>query len=372
VSGFRLGCRAAVLGLLLPPFCVAQAAGAGQTSAQPVNATPASRSIYLQGKVKLADGRSLPDRVAIERVCNGIVYREGDADSRGDFGLQVGSLNPSTFLDASVGFDKVPALGVQGSGSQTGLSERSLAGCEIRANVPGYLSDSITLGFRRALDNPYIGVIYLHPLARVEGYTSSATTAQAPKKAAEAYEKALKSMKKQEWGEAERELMNAVRDYPKYAIAWFELGRLFQQQDKLEDAGRAFREAINADAKFAGPYRQLAAITALGGAWEDVARYTSQLFRLDSDAGPEFYFYSAVANHYLRNSGVALQHARQAARLDAQHRNPKINHVLGVILAQMGDYREAAENLRIYLRLAPSAPDAAGVRAQLADLEKAL
>jgi tetratricopeptide (TPR) repeat protein len=354
--------------VLLCASGVVQAAGVAQAPA----ATPASRSIYLQGKVVASDGRNLPERIAIERTCSGIVYREGYADSRGEFGLQVGAQNPSTFLDASVGFDKVPALGVQGTGPQTGLSERALAGCEIRANVPGYLSDSITLGFRRALDNPFIGVIYLHPLARVEGYTSSATTVMAPKKAADAYEKGLKSLKKQEWAEAERQFSSAVRDYPRYAIAWFELGRLFQQHDKLDDASRAYREALQADAKFTSPYKQLSIITASRGAWEDTAAYTSQLFRLDADVAAEFYFYSAVANHYLRNFSVALQHAREAARLDPQHQNPKINHVLGVILAQMGDYSEAAENLRIYLKLMPSAPDASGVREQLSGLEKAL
>jgi tetratricopeptide (TPR) repeat protein len=333
-------------------------------------ATPASRSIYLAGKVKAADGRELPEHMAIERVCNGVVYREGFTDSRGDFGIPVGALNPSTFLDASVVSDKVPALSVQGSGSQSGLSEKDLAGCEIRANVPGYLSDSITLGFRRALDNPFIGVVYLHALTRLNGATSSATTAMAPKKAADAYEKGAQSLKKQQWADAEQQFTTAVRDYPKYAIAWFELGRLFQQQNKLEDATRAYQEAIHADSKFSGPYEQLAVLAAAGGDWPATARHTSQLFRLDSDAGAEFYFYSAVANHYLGNSAVALQHAREAARLDRQHQNPKINHVLGVLLDEMGMYREAAENLRVYLTLTPTAPDAAAIREQLAIIDK--
>jgi len=354
---------------LLILVCFAQA-GVAQTPAQAVPATPASRSIYLEGKVKSADGRDLPEHMAIERVCNGVVYREGFTDSRGDFGVHVGALNPSTFLDASVGFDKVPALGVQGSGSQLGLSEKDLAGCEIRANVPGYLSDSITLGFRRALDNPFIGVVYLHPLSRPDGATSSATTAMAPKKAADAYEKGVQSLKKQQWAEAEQQFSSAVREYPKYAIAWFELGRLFQQQNKFEDAGRSYQEAIHADSKFTGPYEQLASLTAARGDWEQTARYTSQLFRLDADAGSEFYFYSAVANHYLRNPGVALQHAREAARLDPRHQNPKINHVLGVLLEETGMYQEAAENLRLYLTLVPMAPDAVAVRNELTSLEK--
>jgi tetratricopeptide (TPR) repeat protein len=370
----------AKLGWLILIVSFAHVAGAAATPAQSTAASTASsqstatttppRTIYLEGKVKADDGRSLPEPAAIERICNGIVYREGHADSRGDFGLQIGAQNSSTFLDASAGFDKAPALGTQGSGSQVGLSERDLAGCEIRANVPGYVSDSIILGFRRVLDNPNVGTIYLHALSRDENYISSVTTVMAPKKAASDYEKGVQSLKKQQWAEAERHFSSAVRDYPKYAIAWFELGRLLQKQNKLEEAIHAYREAVDADAEFAGPYAQLAVISAARGEWEDTVRYTSRLIMLEPGVSSPFYFYSAVGNHYLRNSALALEHAREAARLDPQHQNPKIDHLMGVLLAEKGDNREAAEYLRMYLKLMPSAPDAEAVREQLAELEK--
>jgi hydroxyacylglutathione hydrolase len=375
VSITRFGPRVVMLGLFL---LSANVAGVAQTSATSTAGAASGRPpadgmqrfLYLQGKVNAADGRALPERIAIERVCNGIAYREGFADSRGDFGVRIGIQNSSTFVDASVGFDKAPALGAQGAGSQTGLSERDLAGCEIRASVPGYLSDSITLGFRRALDNPYVGVIYLHPLARIEGYTSSATTANAPKSAANSYEKGLQSLKKQQWAEAEGHFSSAVREYPKFAIAWLELGRLLQQQNRVDDAVQAYQQALNADAKSSSPYKQLAAIAASRGAWEEADRYTLQVFKLDPDPGSEFYFYGAVANHYLGNPSLALEHAREAERLDPQHQNPKIVHLLGVLLAEKGASQEAAEWLRLYLRLMPSAGDASAVRKQLADLAK--
>ena len=49
----------------------------------------ATRSIYVEGKVVADDGRSLPQPAAIERVCNGIVYREGHADSRADLQTEI-------------------------------------------------------------------------------------------------------------------------------------------------------------------------------------------------------------------------------------------------------------------------------------------
>ena len=83
------------------------------------------------------------------------------------------------------------------------------------------------------------------------------------------------------------------------------------------------------------------------------------------------YFYSAVANYNLHKIDIAEGHARQAAKLDAEHKTPRINHLLGLILAEKQDYKDAAENMRIYLQFSPNAADAAQVQQILAEVEKA-
>jgi uncharacterized protein DUF3808 len=338
-----------------------------QTQFPDVQQTP----IYLSGKVRLSDGTVPPDRVVIERVCNGVVRPEAYSDSKGNFSFQLGGRNSEVFFDASVGNDSISRDSVGGFGPQRGISERDLAGCEIRASLPGFQSESIMLGFRRALDNPDIGVISLHRLAKVEGYTFSITTGLAPKDARKAYENGVNNMKKQKWPEAERELVKAVQGYPKYAIAWFDLGRVYQQQKKFDDADHAYTEALKADSKFISPYAQLAAVAVARQKWEDVVQYTSQLLKLNPYFSPNMYFFSAVANYNLQKSDVAEDQAREAAKLDKEHRIPKINQLLGIILAQKQDYTGAAENMRIYLKFSPNAPDVDAVKQQLADLEKA-
>ena len=127
------------------------------------------------------------------------------------------------FYDATVGgIDPLSSSTGASGGPQGGINERDVSGCEIRANLAGFQSDSIILGFRRSLDNPDIGTIRIHRLANVEGYTFSVTTAQAPKDARKAYEKGLELLNKRKWAEAERELTRAVGSYPKYAAAWHE------------------------------------------------------------------------------------------------------------------------------------------------------
>jgi tetratricopeptide (TPR) repeat protein len=227
------------------------------------------------------------------------------------------------------------------------------------------------IGFRRSLDNPDIGTIHLHRLANVEGYTFSITTAQAPKDARKAYEKGLELLNKRKWEDAERELTKAVGSYPKYATAWHELGRAYQQQKKLDEAVHAYREAIDADSQFIKPYGQLALLAAYDEKWEDVAQYTSQMLKLNPFVSADVYFYSALANYNLQKIDVAEVQAREAAKRDTSHRVPKINHLLGLILAAKQDYSGAAENMRIYLKLSPNAPDADRVRQSLAEVERA-
>ena len=386
-----------VIGSLLVPVCLAQepggqepspgqseggqpGAGRPQPGSQPIgrdrpqqpqfpDTTP--RSIYLSGSVRLADGTPPPDSVMIERVCNGVVRPEAYTDSKGNFSFMVGGQQGTIFSDASVGNDPFQDFGGGGIGDQRGTSARDLTGCEIRARLAGFQSDSIMLTFRGALDDPEIGIIRLRRLANVEGFTFSITSAAAPKNAKSAFEKGIANAKKQKWPDAEKEFLKAVQSYPKYAIAWYELGRVSQQQKKFDEAGRAYNEAINIDPKFISPYGQLAVLAAIQQRWDDAVLHSSEMIRLNPQVGPDIYFYSAVANYNLQKIDAAETHAREAATLDSQHKNPKINHLLGIILAQKQKYREAADHLRTYLTASPNAADEASVKQMLAELDKA-
>jgi len=327
----------------------------------------AARPIYLSGMVRLPDGSLPPAQVVIERVCGGAIRPEGYTDSTGHFSFMVGNQNSGMFMDASVPGDAV----TRSAPSRTSSGERQLAGCEIRANLPGFISETIVLGLRRATDNPNIGTVIIHPLESVQGYTFSITTAAASKDAQKAYDRGLEHAKKQKWADAERELVKAVETYPKYALAWFDLGRVYHQEKKLEDARRAFRQALQADSKFISPYGPLIAMSASERKWQDVLDDASQMLKLNPYVGADIYFYDAVANYNLDHIDAAEEHARQAAKLDTQHKIPKINHLLGVILAEKKDYEAARENIQIYLKYSPTAPDAAAAAQLLGEMDSA-
>jgi regulator of sirC expression with transglutaminase-like and TPR domain len=106
--------------------------------------------------------------------------------------------------------------------------------------------------------------------------------------------------------------------------------------------------------------------------WEESAGYSATLLKLNPYVSPEAYFVSAVANLNLQKLDVAEEQTREALKRDEKSQNPRIVHLLAVILAQKQDIPGATEQLRAYLKLAPNSPEAATVKQQLAELEKQL
>ncbi|MCL4403055.1 MAG: tetratricopeptide repeat protein [Acidobacteria bacterium] len=326
----------------------------------------------------LDDGTPPPDSVVIERVCNGNPRPEAYTDSKGRFSFQLGQ-NQSMMPDASVSSASDPGAGGRpGFGSQTGgfgpnsrgISERDLMGCELRASLAGFRSDVVNLTGRRVLDNPDVGTIILHRLGNVEGTTISMTSLQAPKDARKAFDKAKDALRKKKTADAEKDLTKAVQIYPKYAAAWFQLGRLQQARNQFAEARNSYEQALAADAKFVNPYLQLAVLSARDSKWQDVADTSDRVIKMNPLDFPEAYFYNSVANFNLKKLDAAEKSAREVEKLDTRHQFPQVAHLLGVILAQRQDYSGAAEQLRSYLQFAPNAQDAPAVKSQLVELEK--
>jgi tetratricopeptide (TPR) repeat protein len=145
-----------------------------------------------------------------------------------------------------------------------------------------------------------------------------------------------------------------------------------QAQGQVEEARRCYASSLKADTKYVSPYAQLARLAAVEKKWDETADWSDKLIKLNPYFSPDVYFFGAVAYLNMNNLSVAEERAREAAKMDPQHRNPRINQVLGVILAQKEDYPGAAENMRSFLKFSPNAPDAEAVRKQLSDVEKIL
>ena len=351
----------------------------GQTRQPQVQRFPEMRRpIYLQGKVVFEDGTPAPPNVLIERVCAGRPIPEGYTDSKGRFSFEVGR-NAHLIPDASVGsYGTPPGLspsqwgGGPFGGPDTGVSERDLLGCELRARLAGYRSTSIELTGRKMFDNPNVGTIILHKLGDVSGYTISMSSLQAPKKAKKAFKKGVKEAGKKKWAKAQKEFEKAVAEYPKYAEAWYALGQVYQAQKNVAKAREAYEKAIEADQKYMNPYVKLALLDAMNNQWDKVAERTGLVLKRNPYDFPEAYFLNSMAHLNLKNNAEAEKAAREAIKMEYWKQRPQLEQILGLALAFQNQYEEAAVHLRRYLELTPNARNAPLVREQLSRLEQFL
>jgi len=162
----------------------------------------------------------------------------------------------------------------------------------------------------------------------------------------------------------------AVDVYPKYAAAWFELGKLQAAKGQADAAHQSFDAAVEADPKYLNPYLELSRLALGAKNWRELADVTGRAgetrpVRLSAGVLSKLGGQLQPAEH-----GCGGEERARGREAGYEHRYPQVSHLLGVILAQRQDYTGAAGEMRNYLKFAPGARDAATVRGQLDQLEK--
>ncbi|HVP00347.1 MAG TPA: tetratricopeptide repeat protein [Bryobacteraceae bacterium] len=339
--------------------------------AQPGPATRSTeQTVFFSGDVAMPDGSKPSEPVRIQRVCKGVAHDETWTDAKGRFSFKVAAGADSATPDSS----QAPRNSdlSRPIGNSTYYSNpvtTALRDCEVQAVLVGYWSDRVNIALKNTLGDTRLGTIVLHPVTGARGLAVSATTLAAPSSAAKAYEKGLAAMRERKWDAAEKEFTKAVTVYPKYAIAWFELGRLRHVRNDFPGALEAWNEALESDPRYVKPYEGLAVLVEQRQNWVELEAISTKWIQLDGESFPAAYLYRAISNAQLGKIDDAETAARKGLALDKEHKIPRLHYVLGLILLQKRDFAEASKCLRTYLELSPNAKDAAGVRAELAKLE---
>lgn len=347
---------------------------AGVAATQTPEAQVQENAVVLSGTVMMNDSSPPPISVLVRRTCQGHVESESWTDSQGHYSFKVGgSRTVAGTGDASSAAGHTADLSRPfGNATQyTNPVTSALRNCEMTAVLAGYRSDSMRLAVRSTMDDTRIPTIVLFPLSRADVLAVSVTTGMAPKNARKAYEKGLAAMKAQDWDAAGRELTRAVKDYPKFAVAWFELGMVLEKRGDTAGAVHAWQEAVQADSKYVLPYGKLATYADRKEQWEEAARYSSAWIHLDPEDFPAAYLVNAIAKARLKRMDEAERAARAGLLIDQNRRMPRLSYVLGMILAEKHQYAEAVEQFRDYLRYMPNAKDAEIVREQISKLDQA-
>jgi hypothetical protein len=371
-----------------PPPSSPPTSNPGRTANSPFpNSTPTQPStelvMFLQGRVATSDSTPVPHDVIVERICNNEVRQQLYAAPTGDFTMQLGSQSRG-FLDASAEPD--PLSRNTNRDTTMGIPRSELRNCELRASTSGFRSGVVTLvdldTFGERVD---VGVIVVQRTSKIKGTSLSALPFQAPKNAQRAYEKGLQAERKANLPGAQKYFESAVGIYPKYTIAWFQLGNVLQKEKQHDAARNAFIQATTIDNRYLPPYLSLASLAFEEGNWPQLLALSNHILNLDplnhanvtgfiADLDPfncaDAYFYNAAANFQLNKIEDAQKSALKAEQIALPARFPQVHLLLGEIFARKNDYATAISELRTYLELVPNASNVEQVRVHLAKLQQ--
>ena len=184
----------------------------------PTGDVPTKAGISLSGKVVLDDGSALTDSAAIQTICKSHTSTETHTDLHGGFSFQFSGA-PTASND--IGVD---AESSSRDTSPTHAERRGLEDCQLQAALPGFKSDVVELARFKGTDFIDIGRVVLHRLKNVEGFTISATTAQAPGAARKALEKGQQQEQQSKWDDAQRNHSRRpwpfTRNSPQPGMSW--------------------------------------------------------------------------------------------------------------------------------------------------------
>jgi outer membrane protein assembly factor BamD (BamD/ComL family) len=222
-------------------------------------------------------------------------------------------------------------------------------------------------------------------ITKMKGMTISAIPYKAPPNARKAYEKGVDAANNGKLGEARKYFEQAVKLYPKYASAWFQLGTVWERENQKDSARAAYTEATTVDTRFLPPYQSLASMAFETEDWPNVLFFTRHIMDLDpltygnvsgyvldlDEVNPaEVYFYNAVANYKLNRFEEAEKSVLKAERSDLLTHFPQLHVLLAEIFKRKKNYEGAILELRSYLELVPHAKDADVIRERMARLQE--
>lgn len=330
------------------------------------------RVTYFSGTVTLEDGTAPTDAVRLQRVCDGLSRDEGWTDAKGRFWFKIGINDGGSGLgDAAESASRTADLNkplTYGSQYSNPITNE-LKDCELEVLLAGYRADRVSLKVA-GVGATNLGNMILHPISKVSTLTVSATTMQAPANARKAYDRGLEAMHLKKWDAAATDFRKAVQAYPKFAVAWFELGEAHLGHGDVAGAAEAWSQSAKADPRFVKPWERLTAFADQKQDWAESVKSSDAWLHLDPDDFPGAWLYNAIAKARLGRLDEAEHSAREGLRVDKEQRIPRLSYVLGLILLQKKHYAESAECFRNYLKLAPGARDADAVKQQVSEFEK--
>ena len=311
--------------------------------------TDASGELVLRGKVVMADGSPAPAKVTIFKLCPNLPPSlDAVTNKRGEFIWRAIATGPT-----------IGRADARSSGNFR---------CWLVARKAGFESNRIDLqdpAIYRRLDLP---PFVLRPAGEVPAPPAEHTLSSS---AAKVWAQALKAMGARGWADAERLAQQVTKLDPKFAPAWSALGAACWNQNRMEDAHKAFVQAVAADPSSLYTRAQLLRTEIALRLWERASATAAALIQADTahhylDA----YVNRGIARFMLHDLDGAAAALAEALRLDTKRQLPLAEYLMGVVSAAKGDRQAAAVHFRSYLQAAPAGSNAELAKQQLEQLDR--
>jgi tetratricopeptide (TPR) repeat protein len=185
-------------------------------------------------------------------------------------------------------------------------------------------------------------------------------TQEIPKQARQAYEKGLKFQKDNQAEKALASFNQAIEIYPEYFQALTDRGNLLMQYNKLPESLTDFERALQINPKYSPALR--------GAAYCNIQhrKYEQAIVQLEKSIAyepkiPLTHMLLGYAYLSLNRYDEAKQALQQALKLGADN-VARARVYLAEVYAHEQKFKEAADEIRAYLRLRPDAADAESLR----------
>ena len=216
---------------------------------------------------------------------------------------------------------------------------------------------------RAAIPETYTVTIRLRPAANLKSRKPaviSVSNADVPKRAMEFYDRASKLAEAKDYKAAIEELKLAIAEYPKFVNAYNQIGVLHLQLNELEPADEAFKAALKIRPEAYEPLINRSVTLFRMSRFEDAESILRKTLKINAESAVAYYYLGRTLNKTGR-----LEEA-EVAYLNCIKNSPgefkETHRLLAAIYLSRGASQLVVEQLEIYLRLVPTAPDADNLR----------
>ena len=159
--------------------------------------------------------------------------------------------------------------------------------------------------------------------------------------------------------------MKAAETVPNCGVCYARIGDLYQKDQKLDEAEKAYLKSIELDPENTEPYAALANIYNAQRKFDEAAKMTEKVASLSGAQGggenAEALFNQGAIAFNQNKIAVAKPFLEQALKLKPDL--AEAHYLYGMVLINEGKVAEAKKSLAEYLRLAPTGPNAATAKA---------